>query len=309
MSLPMHCPLCSSDHKAQEVVTPHVYGGRLGQAFFKCQICSVIYMHPGLAPEEEQKFYVAEFEKFMAGRAGTAGGWEKPERHVEMNTPNIKRRLLYILPRASKSARILEVGCSSGFMLYPLVEQGHTCIGVEPSGIFGEFVRSRGVPCYDSFDDYKRGPDAGVDLDVVMHFFVLEHVADPFEFLKGQIELLRPGGVLIFEIPNAADPLYSLYDIPEFERFYWSVAHHWYFTEESLRYLLDKIGLPYEILLDQRYDLSNHLTWARDGRPGGAGRFTEVLGQEIEDNYRQALIRARRCDTLVGVIRRPEEAA
>jgi hypothetical protein len=55
-------------------------------------------------------------------------------------------------------------------------------------------------------------------------------------------------------------------------------------------------------VLDQRYDLSNHMVWARDGRPGGMGRFTPQLGPELEEAYKQALVRARKCDTLVGII-------
>ena len=86
---------------------------------------------------------------------------------------------------------------------------------------------------------------------------------------------------MIFEVPNAADPLYSIYDIPAFERFYWSVAHAWYFSRASLEHLLTSLGVTFEIMGDQRYDLSNHMVWARDGRPGGMGRFSHLLGQEI----------------------------
>ena len=146
----------------------------------------------------------------------------------------------------------------------------------------------------------ELAPDAR--FDVILHFFVLEHIADPVAFLEAQLALLKPGGKIIFEIPNAADPLYSVYDIPAFERFYWSVAHPWYFSEPSLHYLLNQLGRPYEILRDQRYDLSNHMVWARDGRPGGMGRFTKALGEEFEESYKQALIRIGKCDTLVGVI-------
>jgi len=69
-----------------------------------------------------------------------------------------------------------------------------------------------------------------------------------------------------------------------------------------LHYLLKQLDRPYEILRDQRYDLSNHMVWARDGRPGGMGRFTKELGDELEENYKQALIRIGKCDTLVAVI-------
>ena len=69
-----------------------------------------------------------------------------------------------------------------------------------------------------------------------------------------------------------------------------------------MHYLLNQLGQSYEILRDQRYDLSNHMVWARDGKPGGMGRFTETLGSELEESYKQALIRIGKCDTLVGII-------
>ena len=53
---------------------------------------------------------------------------------------------------------------------------------------------------------------------------------------------------------------------------------------------------------DQRYDLSNHMIWARDGKPGGMNFFTEELGTEIESNYKQSLIKSGKCDTLIAVI-------
>ena len=138
--------------------------------------------------------------------------------------------------------------------------------------------------------------------DLVLHYYVMEHLADPVAFLKSLIAMLKPGGRIVFEVPNANDALTVLYQIPAYERFIWVVSHRWYFTEKSLALAIEKAGGRAEIRLDQRYDLSNHLIWARDGRPGGAGRFTKVLGQELEDGYRQALIKARICDTLIGVV-------
>lgn len=302
MALPGECRLCAADRERLDVITPHVYGGKEGQGFFRCASCNVIFAYPPLTPEEESSFYTAEFEGFMASRSGAVGGWEKAERHMLANESTRLRRMKYIAPYLSLGCNILEVGCSSGFMLHPLVEAGHKCVGVEPSGLFSEFVSGRGIECYDSMQSLARGTRK---FDVAMHFFVLEHIAQPLEFLRQQINLLAPGGVLIFEIPNAADPLYSIYDIPAFERFYWSVAHHWYFSRDSVRHLLDKLGLPYEIGLDQRYDLSNHMVWARDGKPGGMGRFSAILGKDIEEQYKAALIKSGHCDTLYAVIRKP----
>lgn len=304
MSLPSKCPLCGEGRESQAVVTPHVYGWKdqPRHAFFHCESCDVRYQYPGLTPEQESRFYVAEFEGFMAGRAGSAGGWTRAEDHLIANEPTRLRRMKYLESRLPEGGNLLEVGCSSGFMLYPLKEKKIECVGVEPSGVFGEFVRSRGIRVFDSVESLLRDCDGIFDL--VIHFFVLEHIADPVSFLRRQLRLLKSGGKIVFEIPNAADPLFTVYDIPAFERFYWSVAHPWYFSEPSLRYLLEQLNQPYEILRDQRYDLSNHMVWARDGKPGGMGRFTGLLGEEMEEAYKQSLIRSGRCDTLVGVIQK-----
>ncbi len=303
MALPENCPLCNAGVDKQAVVTPHVYGcgERDARAFFHCETCDVRYQYPRLTPEEEARFYAAEFEGFMESRAGNTGGWHKAEAHIVANEPTRLRRMKYLLPRLAENSSLLEVGCSSGFMLFHFAEAGHACTGIEPSGVFSKFVKDRGLAVYGSLNQLQdAAPDAR--FDAILHFFVLEHVADPVAFLDAQFALLKPGGKIIFEIPNAADPLYSVYDIPAFERFYWSVAHHWYFSEASLNYLLTQFGKPYEILRDQRYDLSNHMIWARDGRPGGMGRFTNALGDEFEEGYKQALIRIGKCDTLIGIV-------
>lgn len=303
MAVPLTCPLCKSDNEFQSVVTKHVYGSPTSKesGFFSCKKCGVIYQYPGLTKEEESKFYANEFETFMSSRSGLSGGWESVEKHIAANKSNKERRMKYLLPHLKNNSKIIEFGCSSGFMLYPLLEKGHTCLGIEPSGVFRDNLINRGIKVYESFDELLNN-NIENKFDLIIHFFVLEHISDPFDFLSKQINLLNEGGKIIFEIPNSADALFSIYDIPAFERFYWSVAHPWYFNEKSLNYLLSKLNLNYEIIRDQRYDLSNHLIWARDGKPGGMGRFTDKLGKEIEEIYKNELIKTGYCDTLIGVI-------
>jgi len=302
MALPKNCPLCNGTIEFQSVVTPHVYSDKSNHhAFFHCEKCDVRYQFPGPTKEEEAQFYIAEFETFMAGRAGEKGGWNKAEDHILSNENTRLRRMKYITPHLTNNIDILEVGCSSGFMLWPLQKLGHQCSGVEPSGLFSDFVRSNGIDVYNSIDDITR---INIQYDLILHFFVLEHISAPLPFLLQQLALLKPGGKIVFEIPNAADPLYSVYDIPAFERFYWSVAHPWYFSEKSLHYLLKELACSYEIFGEQRYDLSNHMVWARDGKPGGMNRYTEKLGTEVEDCYKQSLIKTGRCDTLVAHIKK-----
>ena len=301
MKFPQKCPLCFFEQQNPTKVASKIYGDKTEKrAFFLCKNCDVRYLFPKLNSKEEKLFYQKEFESFMNERDGKSSGWLKAEKHVKQNRATFKRRLEYIKPYLSASASILEIGCSSGFMLYPFLKKGHDCIGIEPSGVFGDYVKKRGIKVYDSLKKliYKKKKK----FNLIFHFFVLEHISDPIKFLKDQLLVLKKGGKIIFKIPNVAEPLHSVYKIPAFENFYWSIAHHWYFSEKSLKFLLSKIGKPYKIILDQRYDLSNHMIWARDGKPGGMGYFKKILGSDVESNYKKSLIKSRTCDTLIGII-------
>ena len=151
-------------------------------------------------------------------------------------------------------------------MLYPLRKKGHNCTGVEPSGFFTKFLDKNNIANFDSIEDLNK---KNLKFDLIIHFFVLEHIADPLTFLKKLLSLLKKNGKIVFEVPNVDDPLHSIYRIKEFEKFYWSIAHPWYFSSHSLKFLLDKLDCKFEIEFDQRYDLSNHLTWLLEGKPGG----------------------------------------
>lgn len=257
-------------------------------------------MYPPLTPEEEAYFYQKEFENYMADRSGQRA-WRSPEDHVIANQGNVLRRWPFLAPYAKDGMDALEIGCSSGFMLDKLREEGLHCTGVEPSGVFSSFVASKGFQVYSSLEELKTSTSKRFDL--IVHFFVLEHITDPFSFFAKQLNLLKPGGIIIAEIPSATDPLTSLYRISAFEKFYWSVAHHYYYTKKSIQYVMDKLALRYELIPEQRYDLSNHIVWMCDGKPGGQGRYDDVFSPELISRYKQDLKNKWLCDTMFLVIR------
>jgi SAM-dependent methyltransferase len=65
-------------------------------------------------------------------------------------------------------------------------------------------MKRRGVPCVDSLD---KVPDSS--LDCILSFHVIEHLPDPLESLSRLKDKLRPGGLLIVEVPHARDILLS----------------------------------------------------------------------------------------------------
>jgi len=287
------CRICTASNTYQSIRAPFVFGGRDEHNFWKCEQCDAIYLYPALSEEEEKKFYRQEFEKFMSTRVGDHRDWSNAENHKVTNQDQVRRRLPFVDKHLHKGVELLEIGCSSGFMLDAFCDLGAKCMGVEPSGAFGKFLEQSGHKYVSDIADL-----GDIKFDVIVHFFVFEHISDPFVFLAAMHGLLKEGGVMIAEIPCANDPLTSIYEIEEFEKFYWSIAHHFYYTPESLKYIMDKLGYKYELKPEQRYDLSNHMVWMNEGRPGGQGRYNDRLGDNVNKVYREHCINTWQCDTM-----------
>ena len=291
------CRSCSAPQKYQSLKAPYVFGGTPAHSFWECEQCGLIYLNPVLSQEDEAKFYAQEFEKFMDARAGSDRNWSGPEEHVQTNQDQVIRRSKFLESSLGPGIDVLEFGCSSGFMLDYFRGQGANTVGIEPSGGFSDFLSMKKHTVFRNIDELEL-EKPGIKFDLITHFFVLEHIDNTRSFLKKQLDLLKPKGKIIFEIPCALDPLTALYDIPEFEKFYWSIAHHYYFTPKSLAFILDDLECDYELIPEQRYDLSNHLTWAADGVPGGQNRYKDVFSSKLIDKYKRELMEANFYDTL-----------
>jgi len=289
------CRICCAE-KDQTLRAEYVFGGREEHNFWECGTCKVIYLYPYLSEKEEKHFYKKEFEKFMSSRVGDHRDWSNAEKHILSNQDQVERRWNFVENYLQKDKTLLEIGCSSGFMMDAFRENGLKCWGVEPSGEFLEFLKQNGHKAYESLTELKKNEE--IKFDIITHFFVFEHIANPFDFLKETYSMLNDGGVIIAEIPSSTDVLTSVYTIPAFENFYWSIAHHYYYNPESLKFILDELGYRYELLPEQRYDLSNHMTWMMEGKPGGQNRF-DIFSKETLLSYKEDLMKNWKCDTVI----------
>jgi len=296
------CRLCHAESEKQTIKGEFVYGGGKGQHFWQCGECAVIYLYPAMSEEEEKKFYAQEFEKFMDKRSGEDTDWSGAAKHFEINQREVERRMPYLEDYLSQGKNCLEVGCSSGFMLDAIKSMGMNVYGIDPSGGFVDFVKSKGIEVFNNKEEFNNCVKGKMDL--IIHYYVLEHIRNPLNFINEYMDLLSEQGVMIFEIPSASDSLVELYKVPAFDKFYWSVAHHWYFNKESTENLLNKTCYRFELLPEQRYDISNHMTWMLDGKPGGLGRYADVFQEELDLLYRQQLKKHWMCDTIVAVVKR-----
>lgn len=130
-------------------------------------------------------------------------------------------------------ARLLDYGCAKSSTFKALVHEG---VDIIPH-LFD--VSERYIPFWEKFvtpenwATYKPPSEWHAYFDVVTSFFSLEHIVWPAETLQGIFELLKPGGVFYFIVPNV------LTNTADF-----IVADHVnHFTRTSLTHLVQAAGL------------------------------------------------------------------
>lgn len=73
---------------------------------------------------------------------------------------------------------------------------------------------------------------------------------------------------MFIEVPSLDDPLRTLWNVPAYEDFYYHEAHLSYFSEKSIRRILEECGYRIEeIYFIQDYNLLNHIYWYFNNRP------------------------------------------
>jgi SAM-dependent methyltransferase len=137
------------------------------------------------------------------------------------------------------SSIVLEIGCSSGFLLKELIETlpGHCVVGADYTiGTLEALGRQLpGVPLVQF--DLTRCPLADDFADVVVLLNVLEHIGDDEAAMTQLFRIVKPGGAVIIELP--AEP--SLFDV--YDRV---LLHHRRYTMRSLTAALERHGFVVE---------------------------------------------------------------
>ncbi|MDM8542677.1 class I SAM-dependent methyltransferase [Desulfococcaceae bacterium HSG9] len=112
-----------------------------------------------------------------------------------------------------QSPVILEIGCSSGIMLRSLRERfqnsfiiGSDCIGDYLENLANDLIETPIIQF-----DLLNCPLPDQSTDAVVMLNVLEHIENDAEALLQVRRILKPGGILILEVPSGPS-LYSLYD-------------------------------------------------------------------------------------------------
>ena len=105
-------------------------------------------------------------------------------------------------PLEGKTA--LDVGCGAGLLAEPLARLGAKVTAVDPAADL--IAAARDHAAGQGLDiDYRVSAieDVGDTFDLVTAMEVIEHTADPQQFLQALAKRLEPNGLLILSTPNA----------------------------------------------------------------------------------------------------------
>ena len=135
------------------------------------------------------------------------------------------------------SGSLLEVGCGSGQFLALARARGYQVAAVEPNPESARTARQLGIDVEQALIEDSALPPKSQD--VVFHIDLLSHFPDPVRALRKMAELVKPGGIVCFEVGAAAlaRGWYPFVGRPGYPQ------HRWHFTERAIHVLLERAGL------------------------------------------------------------------
>jgi SAM-dependent methyltransferase len=232
------CPFCE-EADGRLLSTPF---GRFGVV--KCRRCGLVRLSPRPTAAAARRLYEAAYYD--------AGGYDDYVATFERFRPLYEKlfaRRLALLQRHLPAApgRLLECGCAHGFQLDWLSRRGWEVAGNDLSATASSYARDRlGLEVL--VGPLEEAPLPAAHFDATYLLDLVEHLYQPEEALANVRRALKPGGVLLVQVP------YELFHWEKRGQALWegraggtimpdAVPYHvMFFTPRTLRLLLEKYG-------------------------------------------------------------------
>jgi SAM-dependent methyltransferase len=236
-----HCPLCgSAGARLLFQSTDRLY--RTTEKLFQiveCGQCGLLRLSPQPTNAELAAYYPATYW-FDPGQSA-AGRFEETYRRTVLR--DHVGFVAKALRNAAGQGPVLDVGCGGGLFLGMLRERGFRVLGLDLSTEAAALAaRRHRIPAIAG--DLTAAPIAPESCAAITMFHVLEHVHQPRDYLAEARRLLRPGGRLIVQVPNAASWQFALLgrkwngvDAPR---------HMFLFRDRDLQKLIEAAGFEIE---------------------------------------------------------------
>ena len=162
-------------------------------------------------------------------------------------------RLDFVLDRYSvQNADVLDIGCGPGVQFLASLESNRFT-GMDISAEALGQAKTNGYKHTLQWDLSQDLPLDDGTFDVVVLTDILEHMIEPEQLLLEARRMLRPGGIMIVSVPNhfflwnrlrimmGRGLILPWSNHQEYED--WNYFHYRFFRRESIRSLLDTVGL------------------------------------------------------------------
>ena len=164
--------------------------------------------------------------------------------------------------RPFEGIALLDIGCGGGLLSEPMSRLGFAVTGVDASerniGAASAHAQAQNLTIDYRADTAEALLARGERFDVVLNMEVIEHVADPGQFLRDTAALLKPGGLMIVATLNRTLKSLALAKIGAEYVLRWVPAgtHDWnkFLKPEELRGFLAGVDVavegPFGVVLD-----------------------------------------------------------
>jgi SAM-dependent methyltransferase len=181
-------------------------------------------------------------------------------------------------------ARVLDVGCSTGYLAAELTARGCHVVGVEGDPQAAAQARERcELVVVGDVEDPAVRDELPRDMDVLLLADVLEHLRDPWGALTALRGLLAPGGRAVVSVPNVghwtARRALARGRFPYADHGLFDRTHLRFFTRASARELARGAGFDVEReeFGSAPLPLEAHLPSLAAARPGLTARWPELF--------------------------------
>jgi len=256
----VRCDLCNSDDTQVMAGYTRTVGLPDSVSIVRCTACGLVYMNPRPTLAAYRKMYEGGefYQDYQSRVAKYTHLFPQTYEIIEKYKPD--RGLL------------LEVGCATGEFLNVGRQRGWQVIGVDASQSLADVGKTRyGVEIVVS-SSVEAIAWPAEQFDVIYASHVVEHLPSPATTLRELLRVLKPGGLIVIQVPNEFEDLLHMF-------FRWLATkryrrggapvfdHVYFFSPPTLSRMIERTG--FSLLKSSTWQNRNRRNLLDSRYPGG----------------------------------------